>query len=315
MAMKRSSALFFTFLCCFTAAAIAEEALVTVHQLLQKASKALQEKNYKGRFTYEFGSVLETLEIIHAVKDGVEYERIQHLNGREREFVRSGREEDCVTLGHFLLRGGLVSSHSGAVSLAQNYHFYIRGEDRIAGREAAVIQAVPKDEYRFGMTMALDKESGLPLMSLISASSNKALERFQFVQLDVLQNVDVSEFNPELRRHRVFDGKQTHCAKNTPANSNWRAAWLPAGFLLTETSHDEESGEMLTFTDGLSAFSVFIMPATDVQSVKKGLARRGATLALMAALPLQNQTFSVALVGEVPVLTARRVVESLRPSF
>lgn len=298
----------------FAAPVSAQSNLDTVDDLLQRASTALQEKDYKGRFTYESGNILETVEIVHAVKNGVEYERIQHLNGKVREFVRSGRSQDCVTMGSFLLRGGLVSTRTGAVSLAQNYHLYIRGSDRIAGREAAVLQAVPKDEYRYGMVLGVDKVSGLPLMSLVTSTSKTALERFQFVQLEVGDEIGQLDLHPESRTHRVLQGS-VDCSRSDKLSgeSSWQARWLPAGFLLADVGRDKSGRDVLTFTDGLASFSVFIDDLSQAEQFKTGVARRGATVAVMTVLTGASDKYGVVFVGEVPLSTAKRVVASLQP--
>lgn len=293
----------------FSASAV--DQLETVDQLLQKASTSLQEKNYRGRFTYEFGSTLETLEIVHAVKDGVEFERISHLNGLKREFLRSGRKKDCVSPGGFLLRGGLISARGTAISLSQNYHFYIRGDDRIAGREASVIQAVPKDPYRYGLTLAIDKSSGLPLMSMITSEGKNALERFQFVQLTVGEPIDEQWLEPVDDQFTQLEGYDEACGRLPHTRVNWHASWLPSGFVLSHASQDSK-GDALTYTDGLASFTLFISTKGEPQTVKQGLARRGATTALMTAVAHPEGVSSVVLVGEIPAHTAQQVVASVR---
>lgn len=294
-----------------------EESLVSVNELLKRASVALQEKNYVGRFTYEFGTTLETLEVVHAVKDGIEYERIQHLSGERREFVRSGRNSDCVTPGSSLLRGGLIPSGDKLVGLAENYHFYIRGDDRIAGRDASVVQAVPKDEFRYGMTLALDKSSGLPLMSLTTsatASAQQTLERFQFVQLDVDVDVESLQLSPADAAHQVLDSAKVNCgADDTNADARWRAGWTPDGFVLSQSSRGERGDDVLTYTDGLASFTLFIAPLNTGEAFKQGMARRGATIALMTPMRLERGALAVVFVGEVPAATAERVVASIHP--
>lgn len=289
----------------------AVEQLETVDELLQRASKSLQEKNYQGRFTYEFGSTLETLEVIHAVIDGIEFERISHLNGVKREFLRSGRSKECVSAGGFLLRGGLISTSNSAISLSQNYHFYIRGDERIAGREASVIQVVPKDQYRYGLTLAIDKESSLPLMSMITSERRNAIERFQFVQLNVGEPIAEQRLEPLDDQFTQLDGSGQDCGQVPRSPTEWRATWLPSGFVLSHVGQDDK-GDALTYTDGLASFTLFISVHHDAASAKQGLARRGATTALMSVLPNPKGATSVILVGEIPTNTAQKVVSSVR---
>lgn len=299
----------------FTGNAMGQEQdpLTSVDELLERASRALQEQNYKGRFTYEFGTTMETLEIVHVVREGVEYERITHLNGVEREFVRGGRGQDCVSTGGFLLRGGLIPQAGGTVSLAQSYHFYIRGRDRIAGRDAEVVQAVPKDEYRYGMTLAIDRISGLPLMSLVTVSNKSAIERFQFTELEVGHDIDMAAISPTGRQHAQLDGAELPCKKTPPGESIWRAGWLPPGFVVSHITSDN-NGDVLTYTDGIASFTLFIKPLSDPSSFKQGMARRGATTALMSVVPSAPHSVGVVLVGEVPFNTAQQVVTSVASS-
>lgn len=298
-------------LCVFAVPAYASS-LTSVDELLNKASRAVQEKNYKGRFTYEAGGALETVEIVHGVVEGVERERVYHLNGVRREFVRTGRKSACVSTGNFLLRGGLISAEGGTVSLAENYHFYLGGDERIAGRDASVIQAVPKDEHRYGVTLAIDKDSDLPLMSLIMANSSSVLERFQMVQLAV----DVQDLSEELSaREAVFgrvDGEDLPCARPGTATSEWRATWVPPGFVLSHSSIEADKGEVITYTDGIASFTIFVKSVENPANLKQGAARRGATAAYMGRLRQGNDFYSVVLIGEVPVQTAQQVVASVK---
>lgn len=299
-------------LLCLLAVPAYGSSLISVDDLLNRASRAIQEKNYKGRFTYEAGGAMETVEIVHGVVDGEERERVYHLNGVKREFVRSGGHSDCVSAGRFLLRGGLISADGATISLAENYHFYIRGDERIAGRDASVIQAMPKDEYRYGVTLAIDKESNLPLMSLIMANSNSILERFQMVQLTVgIENI-ADELKARGNQFGELDGDNVPCAKPGRARSAWQAAWVPRGFVISHATEESDKGEAVTYTDGIASFTVFVKAVSDPDLLKEGAARRGATTAYMGRLNHKNGFYSVVLIGEVPVKTAQQVVSSIK---
>jgi sigma-E factor negative regulatory protein RseB len=206
----------------------------------------------------------------------------------------------------------LVPYAGSSVSLAQNYHYYIRGRDRIAGREAEVLQVVPKDEFRYGMTLAMDRESGLPLMSLTTISNKNAIERFQFIELQVGGTIADAELTPAVQQHSVLDGSRAPCnsISETKTTSSWRVRWLPPGFVLSQASITGR-GDALTYTDGIASFTVFVEPIQDPASFKQGVARRGATVALIAAVQWMDKPFGVVLVGEVPIVTAQQVVASI----
>jgi len=59
-----------------------------VKQLLLQSAQSIKTTNYQGYFTYQHGSVLDSVEVIHRYKDGREFETVKHLNGKPREFSR-----------------------------------------------------------------------------------------------------------------------------------------------------------------------------------------------------------------------------------
>src|SRR5690606_34169429 len=152
-----------------------------------------------------------------------------------------------------------------------------------------------------------------PLMSLITSDAKNALERFQFVHLDSNLSLSDMDLTPDSADFGKLDGSKTQCHDQAGGReSPWKPAWLPTGFLLSQAGSDSEHGEFLTFSDGLSSFSLFISPVEQEESVRQGVARRGATLAVMSLGSYQNEPYSVILVGEVPMITAEKVVASLQ---
>lgn len=284
-----------------------------VHSLLAGMSKAVRELDYRGLFTYEYGGALETLRIVHAVRDGVEYERLQHLSGPEREVLRQGQPVDCLHTGDQLLQGRFPALMDDTSRLDGYYHFYIRGSERVAGREVIVLQVVPKDEYRYGYTLGIDKETGLLLKSLLVGKKKRVLERFQFVELELGPLIGEADYQPVSPRHRVADSQLSGCnlqeQQRTP--ERWQAAWLPSGFIFSGQRQSESAGDMLMYTDGLTTFSVFI-ELIKGQVALEGRAQRGATVAYMSQLQSAQDAYRVTVVGEIPPLTAQRVAASIR---
>ncbi|MCC5873713.1 MAG: MucB/RseB C-terminal domain-containing protein [Gammaproteobacteria bacterium] len=98
----------------------------------------------------------------------------------------------------------------------------------------------------------------------------------------------------------------------------WEAGWLPAGFAMSSADirrvpSRSDSIANLVYSDGMATFSVFVERApADLSPVH--VARHGATVAVMrrvsAATP---EPWLVTVVGEVPVETAERVAENVRP--
>ncbi len=308
----------------------AVEGVNSVEQLLSKLSHTVQERNYRGLFTYEYGGTLDTLEIIHLVRDGVEYERLQHLSGPSREIVRSGRDVNCVNTAAQLLRGGLLSlgeeSHGEQrMQLHQYYNFTLDGEERVADRLATVVRLTPKDQYRHGLTLSVDKATGFPIKTLIVNADHKVLERIQFVELDLEYNPDDFPVAATESGYVAVSTKQDSCVGSNPieadatiapfmdATVHWRPEWVPQGFVLSEHVYADPDGHQLVYTDGLASFSVFVKPVDEQGPAQPSLARHGATVALMLALPLKKHPANVTVVGEIPAVTAEQVALGMRP--
>ena len=71
--------------------------------------------------------------------------------------------------------------------------------------------------------------------------------------------------------------------------------------------------QVMAFTDGLAAFSVFLEPNDLVngQDGVQGWAQRGATMAYSRVMLLGGSPFRVTVVGEIPQKTAERIASSV----
>lgn len=289
---------------------------VTVDQILRRMGAAMQENNFRGEFTYQHGSsgAMEALEIVHAIINGVEYEKINHLNGPEREFLLLGANMDCLSPGRKFLRGGTVAERDERkVNLDRYYTARFIGDDRVAGREVSILKITPKDNFRYGYTLGVDAETGLLIKSLVTTSQKVVLERIQFVSLDLDQNLTSEHFAIDTAntRQQVLQSDNCNKLQNDSESSPWQPKWIPGGFILAEYNYSEDDGHMETYTDGLASFSVFV---NDRQSLQLGQpVWRGATVAMMNVLPKANENnhLYVTIVGEIPVETARRISLSI----
>ena len=262
---------------------------------------------------------LATFRVVHMVIDGIERERIVHLNGPRREILRTGDEVAyLLTPGDALLdlEGATPGGAYGRVfarrfeNIAEHYDVVVKGRDRVAGRPATHLQVIPRDEDRLGYRLWLDDASGLLLRSELRDPSRTNLEIFQFTSLLVGDAVDPGNLVSTTQGALV---RQLAVAADDPPldDAAWHAGWVPAGFELTSANThgpaDQTGGlSMLTFSDGLAAFSVFVeaMPETGAGHV---VSRSGATVALTHMASSARGNHLVTVVGEVPVSTARRI--------
>lgn len=286
-----------------------------VSGLLSEMSRALREKDYRGLFTYEFGGALQTLRVTHRVMDGEEYENVEFLNGPSRRVERNGRNVECLSAADQVLRGmfpaidgNIANNYKG---LQQHYQFYIRDDERIAGRLATVLQIVPRDDYRYGYTLSIDKQTYLPLGSMTFTSRRKVLERLQFASLDL--DVDDSWVGAVGATSDIQRPEFEPCESN-PEPQGWSLGWMPAGFVPAGASRLIDVGDVQLYTDGLSAFSVFLEPMGK-NVAAQGKAQRGATVAYMQQHVFNGKAYTVTVVGEIPAITAQRIAGSLQFQF
>jgi len=179
--------------------------------------------------------------------------------------------------------------------VAQWYKFETISQ-QLSGRQATVVTALPKDVYRHGFQLVVDDATGIVLRSA-AFNGNTALENVELRSMtlatsDVSAN-SVGADEGEVRQD-ILD---------------WQASWVPSGFI--RASSTAGAIEAQTYTDGLSSFTLFLeRPQADIR-VGEGLVNRGATIAYTRGMMLDSGPRLVTVVGEVPVNSARMVVESL----
>ena len=259
----------------------------SAYDLIARMAKASKELSYSGLFTYEFRGNLTSVKVAHIVRDGQTYERIVHMDGPEREIVRRGDDMDCMRASDMLLRGSVLKITDNNYSHLQDfYNFYIRGDTRIAGRSVSVVNVIPKDKYRYGYIIAIDKETGLMLQSVLINSKGKPMERFQFVDISIGADLDNVESTSELPDSDDINIDQSDCLRVDQqakvSSSQWVPKWLPPGFVLSSYQPIGEDGqESLMYTDGLAVFSVFIDSAEKSGALPAVDANLGATVAVL----------------------------------
>lgn len=302
----------------------------SARQWLDRMSRNMQALSYQGVFTYEQGANIYSLQIYHQVKDGVEHERLVHLDGEPRELIRKGHQLTCVHAGtqrvrldHSIPAGAFGQKLVGAnLPLNENYQLQILGEDRVAGRTVEKLAVRPKDNYRLAHMLYLDKDTGLLLKSIVLDDKSRPLERFQFAKIDIGGEIDPKDLKPG-PGHQLVHHPQPISKANNTAKLPWQVGWVPSGFTIAERDlrhqaeeaedNPEQNGEVESYmyTDGLSAFSVFLEPTKQFDG-SEGSAQQGATVAFTRQMLLDGSPFIVTVVGEVPGITAERVASSVQ---
>ncbi|ROR32124.1 MucB/RseB-like sigma(E) regulatory protein [Inmirania thermothiophila] len=284
---------------------------------LDRMAEALRRLDYEGVFVYRHGGGMTTMALVHGRVGGVERERLYALDGAPREIVRDGDGLTYVlpdggavripegvppaTLG-WRLAGGLDAVEAG-------YRLHTAGEGRVAGRRAVVVAIEPRDRYRYGYRLWLDREHALPLRVELR-EGGRVLETVLFTSLRVggaipRERFEAAPGGTRLRMHEVpAAGPQADPGR-------WRLGRLPPGFRLvgrgmTRLPGAGDEAVHLLISDGLAAVSVYVEEAGAAGGLE-GLVRMGAVSAYGRILDGHRVT----AVGEVPPPTVRMVAEGI----
>lgn len=291
---------------------------------LERMSHSFRELTYQGTLSYQRGDHMQSLRIAHTVIDGKEYERLEYLDGKKREVVRRNHSLKCIHPGEKLVRFFAASeSGQGAqarTNLLEHYQVSVEEKGRIAGRDIVELHIAPKDEYRYGYRLALDEETGLMVRSELVDEQGDVLERFQFVELEIGGDIAPAYFQEDDISYRApHDGKSAAKAQLKVGDrldegiQPWIVQWTPDGFVPVAAEREFIQSDMLTYTDGMTVFSVFLEPYRRAKppDVYEGTSTKGATSAYFKILQLAERPHRVTVVGEIPPLAAKRIADSV----
>lgn len=284
---------------------------------LTRLGQAEQQQSFHGTFVYERNGSFSTHNIWHRVQDGKVHERLLQLDGSAQEVVRIDGQTQCVS-GTLIAGLGDTPNSTARVldpqKLKNWYDLAVIGKSRVAGRSAVIISLTPRDQHRYGFELHLDKETGLPLKSLLLNDKGQLLERFQFTQLNTADMPADKDVQPgdDCKAVAVVSDKAS-AAKVAQA---WHSDWLPPGFELTSstTRKDPETKAQvnsLMYGDGLARFSVFLEPLNGATVIDTRV-QLGPTVAVSRRLSTSEGEMMVTVVGEIPAGTAERIALSMR---
>jgi sigma-E factor negative regulatory protein RseB len=267
--------------------------------------------SYRGVLSYVRADHLESLRITHGTLNGEKFERLEHLDGDQREVIRHGQQLTCIQLGeHFNRLFQRRPLQAEMARLDPHYAIALGSEERIAGRRAITLNIAPLDAFRYGYRLALDYDTGLLLLLETLTGKGQVLERLQFVEVEIGQPLKKEWLGDSLALPDSSADPGSVERVVEEAQMPWRPQWLPPGFVLSVAPR-KLSDDVLTYSDGLAVLSVFVATVAEPQSAALGKAAQGATVAVTRSTQFGGKPMLVTVVGEVPPATAARVVDSV----
>lgn len=284
---------------------------------LTRLGRAEQQQSFEGTFVYERNGSFSTHDIWHRVQDGHVRERLLQLDGSAQEALRVDGRTQCVSGA--MVTGVATSPDTPSrvldpQKLTQLYELAIIGKSRVAGRNAVIVSISPRDQYRYGFELHLDRETALPLKSLLLNDQGQLLERFQFTRLETSVVPSDHDLQPSGECSPV--AVSTSKASDTPAAGAWHLDWIPPGFqqISSTTRKDPQTKstfDSLMYDDGLARFSVFLEAAHGAD-VNEARSQVGPTVAVSRRLNTAAGQMMATVVGEIPIGTAERIALSVR---
>lgn len=286
-------------LCLMAGSALADDA----RQWLERMSHAHREMSYQGIVSYQVDDRLSSYKFTHRVVEGSEFEELSPLDSNSRNLVRQGHSINCVHPAEQLLRN--KSGQNG--ELGQYYDLSLGKPGRVAGRDVVTLNITPRDVFRLSYFIALDAVTAIPLKTETRDQGGQVLERFQFMMFE-MGAPPTSAAGGNAREIRHKDVVTAQAGARLLADMPWQPAWIPDGFTLAQPG--EPALDALSYTDGISTFSVFMEPANSFAKAPVASSMRsGATVSY--TYPIPGQDYVATVMGEVPLLTAEQVAKSV----
>lgn len=302
---------------------VAGSANASAQEWLQKMVTAAQTTDYQGSFLYARGSDIQLMKIRHRLINGIREERIWHINGAPLEVIRKDNILSClhpansnISLEHTIPSGPFSQIFENQFQAGLKYYQVEQvGNDRVAEKDAILLVVMPKEPNRYTYRLWLEMETFLLLRSETIDLNMNILEQFQFVDLDLAPQFSAEDFTPQWtlggESHQEFIPQISETEMSFKM-LDWMASWLPTGYELKASENQIESDDkseleqMLSYSDGLSSFSIFI------ESKSMGMPEAENIYGATSIVTRHANDVSMTLIGEIPILTAEKILTSIR---
>ena len=317
-------AILIALLWCSIATPVAASADDDVFQWLERMAAAMNQMNYQGTFVYMRDDNVESMRITHIIDDQGIHERLVSVSGVPREVVRDAKGVRWISgEDHTVLANSAANRKffpelplGDPEQAAESYHFRFGDDERIAGHSTRRVDIVPKDQYRYGYSLWLERQSNLLLQWELTGTAGETLARLMFTDLKMGSEVDTSELRAisSSDASGPMDSAPVAQGRNVTSPRLVEPSSLPPGFRLSSSrlqkSQHDETFEHLIYSDGIAAVSIYIEDAEPDSEMSLGLSKLGPTHVLTRELNGELIT----VLGDVPAATVKLIGESLEPA-
>lgn len=284
-------------------------------QWLQAIQTAAERLTYAGTIVMQRGTVVQSSRLIHVFDGGVSQERLQVLDGRQREYLRRGPDVECLYPDTRTIRRerraeqeAFPAVGAGAPGeILLRYRLRLGGVERVAGVECRVLMLEPQDSRRYGHWLCAERNTGLLLKAKTLDADLRPLEQLAFTDLRIGDRVDRSQ----LRSPWVTEGWRVEPADIVladPEPAAWQVGPVPGFRQLRAVTRRMNDGDVVrtalqfVLSDGLASLSVFVEQAADDGAHIEASHTQGT----LSAYSRRSGDMLVTAIGEVPLATVRQ---------
>ncbi len=306
----------FLFFLCFSFAKANDANKDNSFEWLKKMEQAMKMLNYQGTVAFMKNGKLDTMQYIHAAKDGLEQERLISLNTPMREVVRHNGKVICTyTQTNKRMVNHQPANRSFIMDLPDNlalmdqaYQVKLLGEESVAMRPAWVITIEAKDPYRYSRTIWLDKVKYLPLKIEVYDLGGNTLEQIVFTDLKVQPHIDFIHVDEQSEGADTQHLNQSQEAFFNTAAFSFNA--LPVGFKKVfstnmDLQESKDKADHLLLSDGFSSVSVYL--SHHDEDLENGLKSLGSVNSFSHVIG----QYQVVVLGEVPAKTVEMIAKGV----
>ncbi|MEP6739946.1 MAG: MucB/RseB C-terminal domain-containing protein [Caldimonas sp.] len=293
-----------------------------VRAWLLRIHDAASRRNFQGTFVVSGGGGVASARISHFCEGPNQYERIESLDGKQRQVYRYNEVVHTVWPGSHVAmieQRGLLNSfpallQAGDDGIAEWYEVRSDGIERVAGHEANVLVVQARDSLRYGYRLWADRASGLLLRADVVGEHGEVLETSAFSDVSIGVRPQPESV---LRAMRKLDGYRVIRPVLTPTRleaEGWTIRQAAPGFRQVscvrrqiEVPGDNGADQapppviQAIYSDGLTYVSVFIEPFRPERHTRPMLAAMGAT----STLAQRQGDWWVTVVGDTPPATLK----------
>ena len=302
----------------------------TARSLLERMSRAMDALNFQGEFMYMRGDQLDVMQVVHqATDEGVKI-RLLAMTGDKREVLRiNDRVMYVLAEGESIAWRGAAPGNffpyvalGDAAHLSKQYTFEIGGIERVANHESQVVDIKPRDTFRYGYRLWLDRTSGMLLRSAVVDAGNRIVEQVMFTRIEIGLPISTAALKPvtsgkwiqltkpeEIAEDSAENDRATQITDEKAGDTEWKIGSVPPGFALRNHERVMDGDmplEHIILTDGLASVSLYIAP----RSADTGVTETAIGAMHVVSRPFEDYT--VTAVGEVPIRTLVEMVRAVQ---